>query len=66
VDDRSRVLRVGLVTNNVHDGLVTAIWATGPGASWQRCRTHHTTNLMAITPKGSWPWMRTLLRLVYD
>jgi transposase-like protein len=25
------------------------------GAAWQRCRTHHTINLMAITPKSSWP-----------
>ena len=23
-----------------------------PGASWQRCRTHYATNLMAITPKA--------------
>ncbi len=30
---------------------MAAIGATLPGASWQRCRTHYTTNLMAITPK---------------
>src|SRR3954466_10481579 len=31
---------VGLVTSDAHNGLVTAIGATLPGASWQRCRTH--------------------------
>ena len=42
-------------------GLVAAIGTTLPGAAWQRCRTHYTTNLMAITLKASWPWVRTLL-----
>jgi len=31
---------VRLVTSDAHDGLVAAIGATLPGASWQRCRTH--------------------------
>lgn len=31
-----------------------AIGATLPGAAWQHCRTHYTTNLMAITLKASW------------
>jgi hypothetical protein len=31
---------VGLVTSDAHAGLVAAIGATLPGASWQRCRTH--------------------------
>ena len=42
---------VKLVTSDAHAGLVAAIGATLPGAAWQRCRTHYTTNLMAITPK---------------
>lgn len=49
---------VKLVTSDAHAGLVAAIGATLPGASWQRCRTHYTTNLMAVTPKASWPWSR--------
>jgi putative transposase len=57
---------VKLVTSDAHAGLVAAIGATLPGASWQRCRTHYTTNLMAITPKASWPWVRTLLHSVFD
>ena len=48
---------VRLVTSDAHAGLVAAIGATLPGATWQRCRTHYTTNLMAITPKTSWPWV---------
>jgi transposase-like protein len=43
--------RVGLVTSDAHTGLVAAIGATLPGASWQRCRTHYAANLMAVTPK---------------
>jgi putative transposase len=57
---------VGLVTSDAHAGLLAAIGATLPGASWQRCRTHYATNLMAITPKSSWPWVRTLLHSVFD
>ncbi|MFH5246099.1 IS256 family transposase [Antrihabitans spumae] len=57
---------VSLVTSDAHAGLVAAIGATLPGASWQRCRTHYTVNLMSITPKNSWPWVRTLLHSVFD
>ena len=32
---------VRLVTSDAHSGLVQAIGATLPGASWQRCRTHY-------------------------
>src|SRR6188474_2501044 len=57
---------VKLVTSDAHQGLVTAIGATLPGAGWQRCRTHYAANLMAATPKASWPWVKTLLHSVYD
>ena len=57
---------VKLVTSDAHRGLVEAIGATLPGASWQRCRTHYAANLMAATPKASWPWVRALLHSVYD
>jgi putative transposase len=46
---------VGLITSDAHPGLVAAIGATLPGAAWQRYRMHYTTNLMAVTPKSSWP-----------
>jgi putative transposase len=57
---------VALVTSDAHRGLVEAIGATLPGASWQRCRTHYAANLMSATPKASWPWVKTLLHSVYD
>ncbi len=57
---------VKLVTSDAHAGLVAAIGATLPGASWQRCRTHYAANLMSATPKSSWPWVKTLLYSLYD
>ena len=57
---------VALVTSDAHRGLIEAIGATLPGASWQRCRTHYAANLMSATPKASWPWVKTLLHSVYD
>jgi putative transposase len=56
---------VALVTSDAHRGLVEAIGATLPGASWQRCRTHYAANLMSATPNGSWPWVKTMLHSVY-
>lgn len=57
---------VRLVTSDAHAGLVAAIGATLPGAAWQRCRTHYAANLMSVSPKSSWPWVKTLLHSVYD
>jgi transposase-like protein len=57
---------VALVTSDAHTGLVGALGATLPGASWQRCRTHYAANLMAVTPKSSWTWVKALLQSVYD
>jgi putative transposase len=57
---------VKLVTSDAHNGLTAAISATLPGAAWQRCRTHYAANLMAVTPKASWGWVKALLHSVYD
>jgi putative transposase len=57
---------VALVTSDAHRGLAGAIGATLPGASWQRCRTHYAANLMSVTPKASWPWVKTMLHSVCD
>ena len=57
---------VALVTSDAHAGLVEAIGATLPNASWQRCRTHYAANLMAATPKSQWGWVKALLHSVYD
>lgn len=57
---------VALVTSDAHPGLVAAVGATLPGASWQRCRTHYAANLMSATPKHAWGWVKALLHSVYD
>jgi len=55
---------VKLVISDAHAGLVAAAGATLGGA-WQRCRTHYAANLMSVTPKSSWPWVKTLLQTVF-
>ena len=57
---------VRLVTSDAHAGLVEAIAANLPGASWQRCRTHYAANLMGVTPKNMWPAVKAMLHSVYD
>jgi putative transposase len=57
---------VQLVISDAHAGLVDAIGATLPGASWQRCRTHYARNLLVKVPKSAQPWVATMLRTVFD
>jgi len=57
---------VRLVTSDAHAGLREAIAANLPGASWQRCRTHYSANLMSVTPKSMWPAVKAMLHSVYD
>lgn len=57
---------VRLITSDAHQGLVEAVAANLPGATWQRCRTHYSANLMSITPKSLWPAVKAMLHSVYD
>jgi transposase-like protein len=57
---------VQLVVSDAHTGLVAAIGAVLPGASWQRCRTHYARNLLSQVPKSAQPWVATLLRTVFE
>jgi putative transposase len=57
---------VVLVTSDAHAGLVAAIAATLPGASWQRCRTHYLRDLLTKVAKSSQPWVATLVRTIFD
>src|SRR6185312_15250931 len=57
---------VQLVVSDAHTGLVAAIGAVLPGASWQRCRTHYARNLLSQVPKTAQPWVATLLRTVFE
>lgn len=57
---------VMLVTSDAHAGLVEAIAANLPGATWQRCRTHYAANLMSACPKSAWPGVKAMLHSIYD
>jgi putative transposase len=56
---------VTLVTSDAHQGLVDAIAATLPGASWQRCRTHFMRNLLTRAPKSAQPAVATMVRSIF-
>jgi len=56
---------VVLVTSDAHQGLVDAIAATLPGASWQRCRTHFVRNLLTRVPKSAQPAVATMVRSIF-
>ena len=57
---------VALVTSGAHTGLVEAVGANLPGATWQRCRTHYTANLMSPCPKHAWGGVKAMLHSVFD
>jgi transposase-like protein len=56
---------IRLVTSDAHPGLVDAIAATLPGASWQRCRTHLMRNLLTRVPKAAQGFVATMVRSIF-
>jgi transposase-like protein len=56
---------VKLVSSDAHAGLVDAIAATLPGASWQRCRTHFMRNLLTRVPKSAQSFVATMVRTIF-
>jgi len=56
---------VRLVISDSHKGLVSAIDAVFPGASWQRCRTHFMRNVLCRVPKSAQPFVATLVRTIF-
>jgi putative transposase len=56
---------VRLVISDDHKGLVGAIAAALPGASWQRCRTHFMKNLLCRVPRSAQPFVATLVRTIF-
>jgi putative transposase len=56
---------VKLVSSDAHPGLVDAIAATLPGASWQRCRTHFMRNLLTRVPKSAQGFVATMVRTIF-
>ena len=56
---------VKLASSDAHPGLVDAIAATLPGASWQRCRTHFMRNLLTRVPKSAQSFVATMVRTIF-
>ena len=57
---------VRLVTSDAHSGLVKAIRAALPSASWQRCRTHFMRNLLTKVPKKAQSFVATAVRTIFQ
>ena len=56
---------VQLVTSDAHPGLVQAIGATLPGATWQRCRTHYLKDLLTKVPRSAQGMAATMVRSIF-
>jgi transposase-like protein len=56
---------VQLVISDAHAGLVQAIGAALPGATWQRCRTHFAWNLRTRVPKAARDLVGSLVRSIF-
>ena len=57
---------VALVTSDAHRRAGRRDRRDPARRAWQRCRTHYAANLMAVTPKSAWGWVKALLHSVYD
>jgi len=57
---------VQLVISDAHPGLVAAIGAALPGASWQRCRAHYLRNLQNKVPKSAQPHVAAQVRTIFE
>jgi putative transposase len=57
---------VALVVSDDHKGLKAAIAGVLPGATWQRCRTHFSRNLLTRVPRASQGMVATLVRTIFE
>ncbi|NLD17961.1 MAG: IS256 family transposase [Tissierellia bacterium] len=57
---------VDLVVSDAHKGLVRAIGKHFQGASWQRCQTHFSRNMLDMCPKRHQPTLQALLKSLYE
>jgi putative transposase len=56
---------VQLVVSDAHTGLKQAVAAVMAGASWQRCRVHFLSNVLARVPKGSAEMVAAAIRTIF-
>lgn len=57
---------VDLVVSDAHTGLVNALKRQFQGASWQRCQTHFSRNILDSCPKKHQTELKNRLRELYD
>lgn len=57
---------IDLVVSDDHKGLVKAVRKCFQNATWQRCQTHFSRNVLDKTPKRLQPKIKELLRVMYD
>lgn len=57
---------VHLITSDSHRGLVNAIRKHFQGATWQRCQTHFSRNMLDLTPKALQPELKEHLGKLYE
>jgi len=59
------VERADLVVSDAHEGLHDALKEEFLGASWQRCQTHFTRNMLDKVPKAIWVEAKSMLHDIY-
>lgn len=57
---------VDLVVSDQHAGLVKAVQTHFQGATWQRCQTHFTRNILDACPKSQQSALKAKLRLLFE
>ena len=57
---------VDLVVSDAHGGLINAIQRHFQGATWQRCQTHLTRDVMEVTPKAVRDDLHAQLRALFE
>ncbi len=57
---------VDLVVSDNHGGLVNAVKKNFHGATWQRCQTHFSRNVLDKTPKRLQPEIKQCLKEIYN
>ena len=57
---------VDLVVSDAHGGLINAIQRHFQGATWQRCQTHLTRDVLEVTPKAVRDDLHAQLRALFE
>lgn len=57
---------VDFITSDHHGGLIKAVAAHFQGATWQRCQTHFTKNILDACPKQRQGKLHAHLRVVFE